>query len=96
MEEDESYEAPAREPSLQPHHAPYIKNLVTLGIEASPRLVDAVQYRARVEDFDFDMTIQRFSMSATPGDSMRSFFALTTLAAPTPQTSPNLIASHAT
>lgn len=63
------------EPSLNPHHAPYIKNLITLGIEASPRLVDAVQYRARVEDFDFDMTIQRFSMSATPGDSMRSFFS---------------------
>jgi len=67
----------ADEPSLQPHHAPYIKNLVTLGIEASLRLVDAVQYRARVEDFDFDMTIQRFSMSATPGDSMRSFFSST-------------------
>jgi microcin C transport system substrate-binding protein len=63
------------EPSLQPHHAPYVKNLGTLGIEASIRLVDAVQYRARVEDFDFDMTIQRFSMSATPGDSMRSFFS---------------------
>jgi microcin C transport system substrate-binding protein len=65
----------ADEPSLQPHHAPYVKNLGTLGIEASLRLVDAVQYRARVEDFDFDMTIQRFSMSATPGDSMRSFFS---------------------
>ena len=63
------------EPSLNPHHAPYIKNLGTLGIEASPRLVDAVQYRARVEDFDFDMTIQRFSMSATPGDAMRPFFS---------------------
>jgi len=65
----------ADEPSLQPHHAPYIKNLGTLGIEASFRLVDAVQYRARVEDFDFDMTIERFSMSATPGDSMRAFFS---------------------
>jgi microcin C transport system substrate-binding protein len=63
------------EPSLNPHHAPYIKNLGTLGIEASPRLVDAVQYRARLEDFDFDMTIQRFSMSATPGDAMRPFFS---------------------
>jgi microcin C transport system substrate-binding protein len=63
------------EPSLQPHHAPYIKNLATLGIEASFRLVDAVQYRARVEDFDFDMTIERFSMSATPGDGMRPFFS---------------------
>jgi microcin C transport system substrate-binding protein len=63
------------EPSLQPHHAPYIKNLGTLGIEASFRLVDAVQYRARVEDFDFDMTMERFSMSATPGDGMRPFFS---------------------
>jgi microcin C transport system substrate-binding protein len=62
------------EPSIQPHHAPYVKNLGTLGIEASVRLVDPVQYRARVEDFDFDMTIERFSMSATPGDGMRPFF----------------------
>ena len=63
------------EPSFQPHHAPFIKNLGTLGIEASIRLVDAVQYRARVEDFDFDMTIERLSMSATPGDSLRPYFS---------------------
>jgi len=63
------------EPSLQPHHAPYIKNLKTLGIEASFRLIDAVQYRARIEDFDFDMSMERFSMSATPGDGMRPFFS---------------------
>jgi microcin C transport system substrate-binding protein len=63
------------EPSLQPHHAPYIKNLGTLGIEATLRVVDPVQYRARVEDFDFDMAIERFSMSATPGDGMRPFFS---------------------
>ena len=63
------------EPLLQAHHAPYIKNLGTVGIEASLRVVDPVQYRARVEDFDFDMTIERFSMSATPGDGMRPFFS---------------------
>src|SRR6202158_3388107 len=63
------------EPSLQPHHAPYIKNLGTIGIEAAVRVVDPAQYRARVEDFDFDMTIERFSMSATPGDGMRPFFS---------------------
>ena len=44
------------EPSFQPHHATFIKNLGQLGIEASIRLIDAVQYRARVEAFDFDMT----------------------------------------
>jgi microcin C transport system substrate-binding protein len=63
------------EPSIQPHHGPYLKNLGTLGIEATLRMVDAVQYRARLEEFDFDMTIERFSMSATPGDGMRPFFS---------------------
>jgi microcin C transport system substrate-binding protein len=63
------------EPSIQPHHGPYLKNLGTLGIEASLRMIDAVQYRARLEDFDFDVTIERFSMSATPGDGMRPFFS---------------------
>ena len=41
------------EPSFQPHHATFIKNLGQLGIEANIRLIDAVQYRARVEDFRF-------------------------------------------
>jgi microcin C transport system substrate-binding protein len=63
------------EPSFQPHHMPYIKNLATLGIEATVRLVDAVQYRARRDDFDFDITIDRFSFSTTPGDSLRSYFS---------------------
>jgi microcin C transport system substrate-binding protein len=62
------------EPSLEPHHGPYIKNLAVLGIDATLSKVDAVQYRARVEDFDFDMTMERFSLSATPGDTMRPFF----------------------
>jgi microcin C transport system substrate-binding protein len=63
------------EPSFQPHHATFIKNLGQLGIEAGIRLIDAVQYRARVEAFDFDVTIQRMSMSATPGDSLRPYFS---------------------
>src|SRR6266853_1480668 len=63
------------DPSFQPHHATFIKNLGQLGIEAGIRLIDAVQYRARVEAFDFDVTIQRMSMSATPGDSLRPYFS---------------------
>src|SRR5438093_2581609 len=61
------------EPSFQPHHMPFIKNLGTLGIEANLRIVDPVQYRKRVDDFDFDLTVQRFGFSSTPGDSRRSF-----------------------
>lgn len=63
------------EPSIEPHHGSFIKNLATLGVAASLRVVDAVQYRARVENFDFDITIERFSMSSTPGDSMRPYFS---------------------
>jgi microcin C transport system substrate-binding protein len=63
------------EPSFQPHHMPFIKNLATLGIEANLRIVDPVQYRKRVDDFDFDLTVQRFSFSTTPGDSLRSYFS---------------------
>ena len=63
------------EPSFQPHHMPYIKNLHTLGIDASLRLVDATQMQSRRNDFDFDITIQRFGFSTTPGDSLRSFFS---------------------
>ncbi len=63
------------EPSFQPHHATFIKNLGVLGIDANIRLIDAVQFRARVEDFDFDITVERLSMSATPGDSLRPYFS---------------------
>jgi microcin C transport system substrate-binding protein len=63
------------EPSFQPHHMPFIKNLGTLGIEANLRIVDPVQYRKRVDEFDFDLTVQRFGFSNTPGDSLRSFFS---------------------
>ncbi|MCK9907870.1 extracellular solute-binding protein [Microbacteriaceae bacterium K1510] len=63
------------EQTFQPHHMPYIKNLGTLGIDATLRLVDPVQYRARVEGFDFDVTTQRFGFSSTPGDSLRTYFS---------------------
>lgn len=63
------------EPNLEPHHLPYIKNLGVLGIQASLRLVDPVQYRSRVDDRDFDIIIDRFSFSSTPGDSLRTYFS---------------------
>jgi microcin C transport system substrate-binding protein len=63
------------EPSFQPHHVSFIKNLGTLGIDANLRIVDPVQYRKREDDFDFDLIIQRFGFSSTPGDSLRSYFS---------------------
>jgi microcin C transport system substrate-binding protein len=39
------------------------------------RIVDPAQYRRRVDDFDFDITVQRFGFSTIPGDSLRSYFS---------------------
>jgi len=64
------------EPNFQPHHMLFIKNLATLGIDATLRLVDPVQYRKRVDEFDYDITTERFNFSATPGDSLRSYFTI--------------------
>jgi microcin C transport system substrate-binding protein len=63
------------EPTFQPHHLPYIRNLGTLGIDATLRIVDPVQYRTRVDGFDFDITVERFGFSSTPGDSLRTYFS---------------------
>jgi microcin C transport system substrate-binding protein len=63
------------EPTFEPHHTLFIKNLTLLGIDASLRLVDPVQYRARRDGFDFDITVDRLGFSDTPGDSLRSYFS---------------------
>jgi microcin C transport system substrate-binding protein len=63
------------EPSFQPHHMTFIKNLGIVGLDASLRMVDPVQFRKRVDDFDFDLVVQRFGFSSTPGDSLRSYFS---------------------
>jgi microcin C transport system substrate-binding protein len=63
------------EPSFQPHHSTFIKNLTLLGFDANIRMVDPVQFRKRVDEFDFDLVVQRFGFSSTPGDSLRSYFS---------------------
>ena len=59
----------------QPHHALYIKNLAALGVDATVRLVDPVQYRARAQDFDYDIAMNRMVFSLTPGDALRNYFS---------------------
>jgi microcin C transport system substrate-binding protein len=63
------------QPSFQPHHMPFIKNLGLLGIDATLRVVDPVQYNKRADEFDFDITSRRFSMSSTPGEGLKSLFS---------------------
>lgn len=60
--------------ALEPHTAPFIQNLKRLGIEARYRVVDAAQYKRRLDDFDYDIVTSRFGFGLTPGEFMRMTF----------------------
>jgi len=62
-------------PSFEPHHTAIISTLKRIGIDANMRLVDPAQFQRRMQTFDFDITVQRFSTSSTPGESLRTFFS---------------------
>ncbi len=55
---------------------PFIRNLGALGIDATLRVVDPVQYQARRDGFDFDITIDRFSFSVHAGRFAALLFLL--------------------
>ena len=62
------------DPIFQRVEGPYQKNLKLLGIEARSRLVDSAQFQDRLKSYDFDLTVQRYSMGLTPGIEMRSYW----------------------
>lgn len=53
---------------------PYIANLKRLGVAATSRIVDPAQYQARTNDYDFEVTGRRYSLSATLSDSTRDMW----------------------
>ena len=61
--------------TFEPHHLGYKKNLAALGIDATIRQVDPVQFKARLDDRDFDVTVERLTFSLTPGDELRTYFS---------------------
>lgn len=64
---------------------PWSENMKLVGIDASVRLVDPTQAALRENNFDFDLNLFRFSLSATPTtDSLQSLY--TSRAADRPST----------
>ena len=53
---------------------PFKDNLEKLGIEVTVRTIDSAQYQKRLENFDFDMVVQTFSQSLSPGNEQRNFW----------------------
>ena len=48
--------------------------LAGLGIEVSIRTVDSAQYQARRNDYDFDMIVNRWALSLSPGNEQRLYW----------------------
>ncbi|ABS61871.1 extracellular solute-binding protein family 5 [Parvibaculum lavamentivorans DS-1] len=62
------------EPMFERIVAPLVKNLKLLGIDARIRQVDTAQYQDRMNNYDFDASIRRYSLGLTPGIEIRSYW----------------------
>jgi microcin C transport system substrate-binding protein len=54
---------------------PFVQNLERLGIKARIRTVDSAQYQNRTDHFDFDMIVEVFGQSLSPGNEQRDFWS---------------------
>jgi microcin C transport system substrate-binding protein len=63
------------EPSFERVIAPFVANLKRLGIQASYRTIDPALYTERVQKFDFDMVVNVFGQSLSPGNEQRNYWS---------------------
>lgn len=53
---------------------PFVRNLKKIGIKANVRVMDALQYKQRLDDFDFDMFVMVWGQSLSPGNEQRYYW----------------------
>ena len=53
---------------------PYIDRLKHLGIKANVRTVDTIQYKNRLDTYDYDMIVMVWGQSFSPGNEQRYFW----------------------
>ncbi|MBF0417121.1 MAG: ABC transporter substrate-binding protein [Magnetococcales bacterium] len=61
-------------PAFERILAPYAANLEKLGIALIYRTVDTSLYQSRVHDFDYDMIVNGFGQSQSPGNEQRDMW----------------------
>jgi microcin C transport system substrate-binding protein len=54
--------------------APYARNLAKLGVRMTYRTVDVALYQRRADTFDFDMVVESFGQSQSPGNELISLW----------------------
>ncbi|MEM1420149.1 MAG: extracellular solute-binding protein [Pseudomonadota bacterium] len=70
--------------------APYAQRLRRLGIDAQYRLIDQAQFINRVRSYDFDMIIDGWSNSESPGNEQREFWGAASADAPGGRNTPGV------
>ncbi len=68
------FEILLRSPAFERIVFPFKDNLEKIGIIAEVRTIDSAQYQKRMETFDFDMVVQTFGQSLSPGNEQRNFW----------------------
>lgn len=63
------------EPTWERIALPFARNLERLGIEMTVRSVDSAQYENRERSFDFDMIVNVWGQSLSPGNEQREFWS---------------------
>ncbi len=53
---------------------PYAQDLQKLGIKARARVVDSAQYKRRTDAHDYDIIVDNFAQSESPGNEQRDFW----------------------
>lgn len=62
------------ESSFQRIINPYVRNLKRIGIDARIRIVDVANYQHRMQQYDFDVIVQRYIQLNTPGIEQTTYF----------------------
>ena len=69
------FEILIQQPTWERITLPFKRNLKRLGVEARVRTVDPAQYQKRTDDFDFDMVVDVFGQSLSPGNEQRDYWS---------------------
>jgi microcin C transport system substrate-binding protein len=70
-----SFEILLNNPAFERITGPFVRNLKRLGIDARIRTVDTAQYKNRLDNWDFDMTVMVWGESLSPGNEQRSYWS---------------------
>lgn len=61
-------------PAFERWIQPFVRNLKRIGVAATYRTIDPSQYQNRMQNYDFDMTVNVIAQSESPGNELYDFW----------------------